>query len=183
MQVRGWIRSWGWRVCGALAVGLTGCVGSSPPLETVPRVDVERYVGKWYEIARYPAPFQEGCTGVTAEYTLLDNGKVGVVNTCRQDSLDGPTRSVQGTARVVDSQSNAKLKVTFFWPFEGDYWIIQLADDYSYAVVGEPQRRFLWILSRTPALPESTYEQILARVSEQGYDPTRLERTAQLPRP
>jgi apolipoprotein D and lipocalin family protein len=141
---------------------------------------LQRYAGVWYEIASYPAPFQAGCTGTTAEYVLGDDGRVSVVNRCRDGRLDGPMRTVQGTARVVDPETNAKLKVSFFPPFEGDYWIIGLDEDYQWAVVGEPSRRYLWILSRSPTMDESVYQSIISGLPDQGYDPSRLARTEQM---
>jgi apolipoprotein D and lipocalin family protein len=137
-------------------------------------VDLELYAGTWYEIARYPNSFERGCVGTTAEYTPLPNGRIQVVNRCLESDLDGPGRTIEGTARVADPETNAKLKVTFFWPFEGDYWILELGEDYDYAVVGEPSRSFLWILSRTPTMDEALYQDILSRLPELSYDPDRL---------
>ena len=156
-----------------------GCGSLYPPLDVVESVDLNRYVGTWYEIASYPAPFQSGCTGTTAEYTLRDDGTVKVVNRCYSGSLDGPEKRIEGTARVPDPAESAKLKVSFFPPFEGDYWIIDLGPNYEYAVVSGPSRRFLWILSRTPTLDETVYEEILNRLREKGFDPGRLVRTIQ----
>lgn len=162
-----------------LLVGL-GCTSMLfPPLDVVPSVDVQRYAGKWYEIASYPTPFQRGCTGTTAEYSLRDDGRVRVVNRCFQGSLEGPEQSIEGSARIVDAETNAKLKVSFFGPFEGDYWIIELDEDYQWAVVSEPSRSTLWILSRTPTLNDETYDMILGRLIDRGYDVTRLNRTPQ----
>ena len=152
-----------------------------PQLETVPQVDLERYLGTWYEIASYPQRFQRGCTGTTATYTLRDDGDIDVLNKCHKDSLDGPEDLVEGKARVVDRKTNAKLEVSFFWPFWGDYWIIELGHDYEYAVVGNPSRDYLWILSRTPALESNVYQDILSRIEGQGYPLERLERTPQPP--
>ncbi len=152
---------------------------SAPPVRTVARVDLARYVGKWYEVARYPNRFQEGCVASTAIYTLLPDGRVEVVNRCREGSPDGPERSVRGKARVVDPDTNARLKVTFFWPFSGDYWILGLGPEYEYAVVGTPSRKYLWILSRTPELPEKAYREAVAIAREQGFDPERIERSPQ----
>ena len=149
------------------------------PLTTVSAVDLNRYIGKWYEIASYPAWFQKGCTGSTADYSRLPDGRIRVVNRCFKKSLDGPLKESKGKAEVVDSKTNARLKVTFFWPFKGDYWIIDLDDDYQWAVVGVPSRKYLWILSRTPTLDGAVYDGILRRVIEKGYDPTRLNLTAQ----
>lgn len=151
-----------------------GCGALYPPLDVVDKVDLDRYSGRWYEIARYPNSFERGCVGVTADYTPRDDGRIEVVNTCFESSLDGPSREIRGSARVVDETSNAKLKVTFFWPFEGDYWIIDLDEDYEYAVVGEPSRTFLWILSRTPQMDEAIYEDIVATLPSKAYDPDRL---------
>jgi apolipoprotein D and lipocalin family protein len=152
-----------------------GCGAFYPPLDVVEKVELDRYAGTWYEIARYPNSFERGCVGVTADYTPRDDGRIDVVNTCFESSLDGPSRDILGSARVVDETTNAKLKVSFFWPFEGDYWIIDLAEDYSYAVVGEPARRSLWILSRTPEMDDALYEDIIAWLPEVGYDPDLLE--------
>ena len=126
-----------------------------PPLEVVEPVDLQRYLGKWYEIASYPAWFQKGCTGSTAEYTMTPDGRIQVINRCRKKGLDGPLKESKGKAEVVDTVTNAKLKVWFFWPFKGNYWIIELDDDYQWAVVGEPGRKYLWILSRTPVMDEA----------------------------
>ena len=151
-----------------------GCGALNPPLDVVEKVELDRYAGRWYEIARYPNSFEGGCVGVTADYTPRSDGRIDVVNTCFESSLDGPSRKIVGSARVVDATSNAKLKVTFFWPFEGDYWIIDLDEDYRYAVVGEPSRSFLWILNRTPQMDENTYADIIDSLPSFGYEPSRL---------
>lgn len=150
-----------------------------PALTVVGSVDLQRYLGKWYEIASYPARFQKDCTGSTAEYVMMDDGRIQIINRCRKKSLDGNLKESKGKAEVVDTQTNAKLKVWFFWPFKGDYWIIELDDDYRWAVVGEPKRKYLWILSRTPMMDDAVYQGILARLPQKGYDPGRLQRTAQ----
>lgn len=149
------------------------------PLTTVSAVELNRYLGKWYEIASYPAWFQKGCTGSTADYSLMPDGRIRVVNRCFKNSLDGPLKVSKGKAEVVDTATRARLKVWFLWPFKGDYWIIDLDDDYQWAVVGVPSRKYLWILSRTPTLDGNVYDGILRRVIEKGYDPTRLNLTVQ----
>lgn len=147
-------------------------------LTTVESVDLTRYAGKWYEIARYPNRFQRKCASdITAVYTLRQDGKVQVVNACREQN--GRIKTVRGSAKVVDEKTNAKLKVTFFWPFYGDYWIVGLSPDYQHAIVGEPGRKYLWILSRTPTMDETTYAELLRRVQELGYDPAKLQKTQQ----
>ena len=163
-------------VAGAAAVAYA--TRKSEPLVTVRQVDLNRYAGTWYEIARYPNCFQKKCDGDTrTKYLLRDDGTVGVLNSCRKS--DGTVTSNKGTAKVVDPSTNAKLKVTFFWPFSGDYWILDLAPDYSYAVVGEPNRKYLWILSRTPQMDDATYREITERIRFLGYDPSRLIKTKQ----
>jgi len=165
----------------ALAPVLSAVAGAAAPqaLETVPHVELARYLGTWYEIASYPQRFQKGCTGTTATYTLRADGTIEVLNRCARDSLTGRVTVARGRAKVVDKNSNARLKVSFFWPFWGDYWIIDLGRDYEYAVVGHPSRKYLWILSRTPALAPTVYEGILERLRKQGYDTSRLATTLQ----
>ena len=163
----------------ALAAGC-GAFNDYAPLEVAQDVEVERYMGLWYEIARYSNFFQgDDCAATTAEYTLRDDGRVTVVNRCLEGGLDGPEDVIEGVARVVDEETNAKLKVRFFGPFEGDYWIIDLDPDYEWAVVGEPSRRYLWILSRTPTMDEDTYADIISRLPDKLYDPEQLIETLQ----
>ena len=165
-----------WLAAAALGGLLGACHARQrgPELPVVPHVDLGRYVGTWYEIARYPHPFQEGCFASTATYTLREDGKIDVLNACRQGGPEGPLRTARATARVVDASTNAKLAVTFFWPFSGAYWIIDLAEDYRYAVVGHPSREYLWILSRIPTLDDDTYRGILERLRRLGYETERL---------
>lgn len=146
-------------------------------LAVVPWVDLARYAGTWYEIARYPNRFQKDCFATSVTYTIKDDGTVEVINRCRSGSVNGEEKSIRGVAWSVDLVTNAKLKVQFFWPFRGDYWIIQLDENYQYAVVGHPKRKYLWILSRTPNMDEQTYTDILERLEKQGYDTEKLIRT------
>jgi apolipoprotein D and lipocalin family protein len=152
----------------------------SQSLQTVPYVDIKKYAGKWYEIASYPQRFQKGCHGTTAEYTWSEKGYVIVENRCNKGSLSGKQSYIKGKAFVEENSGNAKLKVQFFWPFKGKYWIIDLADDYSYAVVSHPNKNYLWILSRTSKMNDETYQQIIARLKEKGFDLTKLQLTEQL---
>jgi apolipoprotein D and lipocalin family protein len=145
-------------------------------LEVVPHVELEKYLGKWYEIAHLPAKFQEGCNETTATYTLLKDGGISVLN---QSIKNGKKKQAKGKAKVVDRNSNAKLKVTFFWPFYGDYWIIKLGNTYDYAVVGTPNREYLWILNRTPKMDEKLYSQLIEFAKSKGFDIARLIKTIQ----
>ncbi len=148
-------------------------------IQTVAHVDLEKYAGKWFEIASFPQRFSKGCTCSTANYTLTKKGFVMVENRCNRDTINGKESYVKGKAFVVPNSENSKLKVQFFWPFKGKYWIIELASDYSYAVVGHPNFNFLWILSRTPKMEESTYQQIISRVKLKGFDITKIRLTTQ----
>lgn len=151
---------------------------SGTDLETVDSVDLNRYLGKWYEIARYPNRFQKQCySGTTALYTLREDGKITVLNSCR--TADGKVNDAEGTARIADKPTNARLKVTFFWPFSGDYWIIGLDPEYRWAVVGEPSRKYLWILAREPYMSDADYTQALSIAREKGYDTGKLKMTLQ----
>jgi apolipoprotein D and lipocalin family protein len=148
------------------------------PLESVPNVDLSRYTGRWYEIARYPNRFERKCnSNVTASYTLSSDGKISVVNSCT--TREGKRTQSHGWAKVVDQKNRSKIKVTFFWPFFGDYWIIDLSPNYEYAVVGEPSRKYLWILSRTAEMDDKLYAEIAGRLAAKGYDATKLERGKQ----
>ena len=135
---------------------------------------------KIYEIAAIPQQFQKGCHCSTAEYTFInDGGYVKVLNSCNKDSVNGPLSQIEGKAFVVKGSGNAKLKVQFFWPFRGDYWILELAEDYSWAAVGSPKRNYLWILSRTPEMDENLFKEITGRVAKKGFDIAKLQRTVQ----
>lgn len=152
----------------------------SQTLSTVPEVDLNKYAGRWYEIASYPQRFQRGCHCTTAEYTLSDEGYVIVENRCNKDSIKGKVSYIKGKAFVEENSGNAKLKVQFFWPFRGKYWIIDLASDYRYAVVSEPGMDYLWILSRQPMMNENDYRDILNRLKQKGFDLNRLQKTVQV---
>jgi len=150
---------------------------SYKPLPTVEYVDIEKYSGKWYDVASFPQRFQKGCHNTTAVYTLSDEGYLVVENSCNKDSLTGKLSSIKGKAFITPNTGNSKLKVQFFWPFKGKYWIIDLADDYSYAVVGHPNRKYLWILSRTKIMDENTYSKIKERLTSLGFDVSQLVQT------
>ncbi|HAQ37686.1 MAG TPA: lipocalin [Saprospirales bacterium] len=155
------------------------CQSPASDLEAVPFVDLNKYAGKWYDIASFPQRFQKGCHRTTAEYSLSDKGYVIVENRCNKDSLNGKESYIKGKAFVVPGTNNAKLKVQFFWPFKGDYWIIDLAEDYSYAVVSEPGKKYLWILSRTPVMDDTMYKQVTDRLLSKGFDLSKLKKTIQ----
>jgi apolipoprotein D and lipocalin family protein len=152
---------------------------SQSELQVVPSVDLARYAGRWFEIARFPNRFQRDCaSNTTATYTLRPDGKVTVLNECR--TSEGRLKSAKGTARVANAKGpNTKLKVTFFWPFSGNYWIMDLDPEYRWVVVGEPGRDYLWILSREPRMEEAVYIQLVERARQQGFETGRLLKTLQ----
>jgi apolipoprotein D and lipocalin family protein len=160
----------------SLCAGISSVALAEPKpseLTTVPRVELTRYVGRWFEIAKYPNRFERECDrDIKATYTRLESGEIEVENVCIQ--VDGKSKVSKGKAKVVDEQSNAKLKVTFFWPFYGDYWVIDLDPQYRWAVVGEPRHKYLWILSRMPRLDAAEYTQITSRLAAKGYDASKL---------
>ncbi|MEG1586653.1 MAG: lipocalin family protein [Bacteroidales bacterium] len=143
--------------------------GNAPT--TVSDVDLNRYAGVWYEIARYPQWFEKGMTHVTAEY-IPKKDYIEVIN---KGYKNGKPKEAHGKAFVVENSGNAKLRVQFFWPFRGDYWIIALAPDYSWAVVSNKKKSTLWILSRTPALPENTLHGIIRLLRQREFDTGKLE--------
>jgi apolipoprotein D and lipocalin family protein len=157
-----------------------------PPIKPVEKVDLNRYIGKWYEIALLPNRFQAQClTDTAAEYALQSDGKIQVTNRCR--NADGKVEMVIGAAKNASGDTtNAKLKVRFapawlsFIPLVwGDYWVIELDPEYRYAVVSEPKREFLWILSRTPKMDDAIYAGIVERLKNGGFNVSRLKLTPQ----
>jgi apolipoprotein D and lipocalin family protein len=145
-------------------------------LPVVPAIDLNRYAGKWYELARLPNRFERNCSSdITANYALRPDGKIDVRNACKQ--ANGKVKESKGTAKVADKKGpNSKLKVTFFWPFAGDYWILDLDPQYQWVLVGVPTRKYLWILSRSANLDAKTYEQIVAKAQSLGFDTSQLLR-------
>ena len=163
-------------IIAAAAAGLLAACSTAGPVgnHAVPQparaVDLRAYAGRWYEYARYENSFERGCEGVTAEYAPRPDGGVSVINTCRKGAPDGPVKVARGKARVVEGSRGAKLKVSFFGPFYGDYWVLDHADDYSWSIVGEPSGRYLWVLTRE-AKPDAAKAAMLERrVRELGYD-------------
>lgn len=154
--------------------------GNAAVPEPARPVDLERYLGKWYEFARYENGFERGCEGVTAEYAIRDDGLVSVRNTCHEACVGGASRTSEGRARVVPGSDGAKLEVSFFGPFFfGDYWVLDHDDDYTWSIVGEPSGRFLWILTRDPNPSREQGDALVARAAALGYDTSLLRETLQ----
>ena len=162
-----------------------GAAGGAKTLATIDSLDVKRYMGTWYEIAKFPNDFQKKCTGfATATYSLRDDGRVDVLNRCKRS--DGSTDDAKAVARQVGGPTSPKLEVRFapaivswlpmVW---GDYWVVDLDPDYQLAAVSEPKREYLWILSRTPKVDPAVYDALLGRLRAQGLDMNRLLPTKQ----
>jgi apolipoprotein D and lipocalin family protein len=159
------------------ALALLGCgsssggpVGNAAVPEPAKAVDLNRYLGLWYEIGRYENRFERGCEGVTAQYSQRPDGLIEVLNSCRKGAPDGPLKTAKGRAKVVEGAQGAKLKVSFFGPFFGDYWVLDRDPDYRWAIVGEPSGRYLWLLSREAQPSAQTRGAIEDRVRSLGYD-------------
>ena len=166
------------RACVLFAAALLSACASPPaPLPTVQRVDLARYVGDWYEIAMLPNRFQSMCVADTRATYRIDGEAVSVLNQCR--TADGSIEQAEGIAKVVAGSQGAKLRVSFFRPFYGDYWILDLDPDYRWALVGEPGRDYAWILARDTRLDAATLEQLLARAAALGFDRQAFVRTPQ----
>jgi apolipoprotein D and lipocalin family protein len=147
------------------------------PLPTVAAVDLQRYAGAWYEIALLPNRFQKQCVADTQARYRLDGNRVEVINRCRTAS--GEVDRTAGHAKTVDGGGNAKLRVTFFWPFYGNYWVLDLDEDYRHVLIGEPSRKYAWVLSRTPQMDEAQLQKLLERAAELGFNRQAFQRTPQ----
>jgi len=155
----------------------TACSSKNPPLQTVQKVDINRYLGTWYEIARYEHFFEKDCKNVSANYSMLDEQTIKVVNRCT-NMLTNEKKEAIGRAYATDD-TNSKLKVSFFRPFYGDYWVMILDENYDYVVVGTPSREYLWILARKPILDEKIKNEILQKLPTLGFDASKLIWTIQ----
>ena len=161
---------------------LTGCSGQKQMIDNsvVKELDLQKYLGKWYEIARYDHRFERGMVGVTANYTLRPDGKIKVVNSGYENTLDGEYSEAIGKAKIPDPENEpAKLKVSFFWIFYGDYYVLELDEDYQWAVIGSSSDKYLWILSRTPQMAPAVYNDLLKRIADRGYDTSALIKVKQ----
>ena len=163
-----------------LVLVISACSTQMKTLETVRNVDLERYTGKWYEIARLPNSFEKGLVCVTAEYSLRDDGKIDVLNSGRKESDTSIKKTAKGKAKVPDPAEPGRLKVTFFWPFYGDYYIFHLdQNDYRYALVGDPSRKYMWVLARSPFMDDKLYGELLELAREKEFPVENLLKVSQ----
>lgn len=146
------------------------CKTKYPKLETVKELDINKYLGTWYEIARLPNSFEIGLECVTANYSLLENGKIQVLNKGYLIEDNSKFKTAKGKAYIPDKNEPAKLKVTFFWPFYGDYWVLALDENYQYAMVGDESRKYLWILARKNSIDNEIYLKLIKEAKSKSFD-------------
>ena len=163
-----------------IMITLLNCGKSQSPMKTVEGVDLKRYMGTWYEIARFPHSFEKGLVGVTATYNLKKNGKVEVLNQGYKDSLSGKLKKAKGFAKIPNPNEPGRLMVYFFWPFGGEYLILDLDENYQYVLVGSSSLKYLWILSRKPQMDELVYNKLVEKARDLGFDVSKLSKVEQL---
>lgn len=163
----------------SLLLFLTNCSDDMKPLKTVSHVEIDRYLGKWYEIARLPNSFEKGLICCTAEYSMRDDGKIKVLNSGHPEKNPDKVETATGKAWLPDENITSQLKVQFFWPFRGDYYIFHLDDDYQYVLVGAPNRKYLWLLSRTPIIDDILYDELMEVAKSNGFDVSSIYKTPQ----
>ncbi|MBT7994119.1 MAG: lipocalin family protein [Bacteroidetes bacterium] len=160
---------------------LSGCANQKEMInkETVKTLELDKYLGTWYEIARFPHSFEKGLVGVTATYSLREDGKIKVVNKGFKNSLEGEESIAIGKAKIPDPAFPARLKVSFFWIFYADYLVLDLDENYEWALIGSKSPNYLWILSRTPQLDEKLYQELLKKLEDRGYNLDQLIKVEQ----
>lgn len=152
----------------------------APTMKTVENVNIEKYLGTWYEIARFPHSFEKNLQGVTATYTMREDGKITVLNQGFKNSLNGKLKKAKGKAYIPNAEISGHLKVSFFLWFYADYYILELdTTDYQYALIGSSTPNYLWILSRTPQMDEKIYKKLTSAAKSLGYDLSKLEKVDQ----
>lgn len=158
---------------------ITGCAASLPPLRTVERVDLQRFMGTWYVIASIPTFIETDAFNAVESYRLDADGTVDTTFTFRKGAFDGPLKTYNPRGFIVDTASNATWGMQFIWPIKAEYLITHLNDDYSQTVIGRNKRDYVWIMARSPQIPEADYERIVAELAAQGYDVTKLRKVPQ----
>ena len=158
---------------------LAGCQAGKPPLETVDYVDLQRFMGDWYVIANIPTLVEKGAHNAVESYRLDEDGTIATTFTFRKDAFDGPEKRYRPRGFVRDPESNAEWGMQFIWPFEGDYRIIYLDDDYSTTIIGRNKRDYVWLMARTPQIPGSEFDRAVQFIEDAGYDISSLQRVPQ----
>ncbi len=161
---------------------LCSCSNTSSQMidkSTVKELDLNRYLGTWYEIARFPHSFEKDLVGVTATYSMREDGKIRVINQGYKNTLDGKLSVAEGKAKIPNNAEPGKLKVSFFWIFYADYYVLELDKNYQYVMIGSSSPKYFWILSRTPKMDRETYEMLLGKARKRGYNLDKLEKVPQ----
>ncbi|MDJ0782279.1 MAG: lipocalin family protein [Desulfosarcinaceae bacterium] len=153
------------------------------PITTVPHVDLDRFMGEWYVIASIPTIFEKGAHNGLEHYKLTDDGRVKITFTYNKDDFDGPTKQITSTGFIADGSGNALWGVQFIWPFKAEYRIVWLDDDYQLTVIGRSKRDYVWIMARTPVIPESDYSSILTFLEAEGYAIDKIQKVPHQSRP
>ena len=168
-------------VTGMFGLAVAFCAGCEttsklPPLKLVNQVDIPRFMGKWYVIANIPTFLEEGAHNATESYELDKDGNIEITFRYNKDSLNGPVKEYHPKGFIHDRNSNAEWRVRFLWPFLADYLVIDLADDYSFTVIGVPSRKYLWIMARSKTMDPKTYANVVERIAAQGYDVSKIQK-------
>jgi len=166
----------------AVLLGNAACSNDDSAIDksTVQQLDLQKYLGTWYEIARYDHRFERDLVGVKAEYSLRPDGKIKVLNSGYENTLDGAYSEAVGKAKIPDPLNEpGKLKVAFFWLFYANYFVLELDEDYQWALIGSSSDKYLWILSRTPQITPERYAELCRRLEQRGYDTAQLIRVEQ----
>ena len=160
-------------------LALTACAAKGPDMETVEYVDLERFMGDWYVIANIPTFLEKGAHNAVENYALNDDGTIATTFTYRKGSFDGKEKRYTPKGFVTDTETNALWGMRFIWPIKADYRIVYLDDDYTQTVIGRQKRDFVWIMARTPTIPDEDYERIVKFIESIGYDISKIERVPQ----
>jgi apolipoprotein D and lipocalin family protein len=158
------------------ALLIAGCQSSRPPITTMKNVDLQRFMGDWYVIANIPTFLEKGAHNAVESYKLDDDGTIRTTFTYNKGAFDGPRKEMNPRGFVLDKKSNAVWGMRFVWPIKADYRIVHVNDDYTQTIVGREARDYVWIMARTPAIPEQDYQALVAMVAREGYDVAKLEK-------
>lgn len=165
-------------LCTIWLISSAAC-SSMPKMETVPQVDIERFMGDWYVIANIPTFIEKGAHNAVESYKLLPDGSIDTTFTFRDSSFDGQLKKYNPRGFIINKKTNAEWGMQFIWPFKGEYLIIYLSDDYSTTIIGRSKRDYIWIMARTPSIPDETYRALVKFAGERGYDINKIQKVPQ----
>ena len=166
-------------IVAAAALLLSACAAKGPEMQTVDYVDLERFMGDWYVIANIPTFLEKGAHNAVETYAMNDDGTIATTFTFRKDAFDGKLKQYNPKGFITDTETNALWGMRFIWPIKADYRVVYLDDDYTQTVIGRQKRDFVWIMARTPTIPDEDYERILSFVESLGYDMSKVQKVPQ----